>query len=241
MIKIRNLYKSYGDHVIFRDLNLEVPKSKILAMVGFSGSGKSTLLKIISGLEPADSGELILKSQRLGMCFQYSALFDSMTVADNVSFPLRIGCHAEKLNLSKLKINNLVREKLELVGLSGTEYLYPSELSGGMKKRVSLARAIINDPEIILYDEPTAGLDPVASTIIEDLIVKLQNETEAASIVVTHQKSTIERTATEVAMLYDGNLVWQGTSKELFDNENQNKYAKQFREGSINGPMSVRV
>jgi phospholipid/cholesterol/gamma-HCH transport system ATP-binding protein len=241
MIKIKKLNKSFANHVIFKDLDLRVEKSKILALVGFSGSGKSTLLKLISGLEKADSGLIELESQRIGMCFQYSALFDSMTVSENISFPLRVGCEAEKLRYGPEKIQRLVKEKLDLVGLSGTEALYPNELSGGMKKRVSLARAIINDPQIILYDEPTAGLDPVASTIIEDLIVKLQNETQAASIVVTHQRSTIERTATEVAMLYEGKIVWQGSSYELFDPENQDNFAKQFREGAIQGPMLVRA
>ena len=172
------------------------------------------------------------------MVFQYSALFDSMSVADNVSFPLRVG--DDKPDLSEGEILEKVSEKLRLVGLPDILNLYPSELSGGMKKRVSFARAIINDPEILLYDEPTAGLDPVASTIIEDLIVKLQDETNAASMIVTHQPSTILRTATCVGLLYQGNFVWRGCPKELFDPNYSDPYARQFREGSVEGPMLIK-
>ncbi len=238
MIDIKNLRKSYVDNLIFEDINLEIYKGETLALIGFSGSGKSTLLKIIAGLEEADSGEVKLGSQKLGMAFQYSALFDSMSIEDNVAFPLCVGEHAEPLPAEE--IDRLVSEKLGLVGLSGIENQYPNELSGGMKKRVSFARAIINDPEIILYDEPTAGLDPVASTIIEDMIVKLQSRTNSAGIVVTHQRSTIRRAANKVAMLYGGHIVWSGTSKELFDEKNDNEFAKQFREGNIEGPMVVQ-
>ncbi len=238
MIDIKNLRKSYGDNLIFEDINLEIHKGETLALIGFSGSGKSTLLQIIAGLEEPDSGEVKLGSQKLGMAFQYSALFDSMTIEDNVAFPLCVGEHAEPLPPEE--IDRLVSEKLSFVGLSGIENLFPNELSGGMKKRVSFARAIINDPEIILYDEPTAGLDPVASTIIEDMIVKLQSRTNSAGIVVTHQRSTIRRAANKVAMLYGGHIVWSGTSKELFDEKNDNEFAKQFREGNIEGPMVVQ-
>lgn len=240
MIQIKNLTKSFGDNVIFKDINLDIQKGESLALIGFSGSGKSTILKILAGLLDADSGQIKMYSKKIGMAFQYSALFDSMTVSDNVTFPLVVGEHIKKVPaLDYLK--DLASSKLQLVGLQGTEDLYPSELSGGMKKRVSFARAVINDPEIILYDEPTAGLDPVASTIIEDLIIKLQQETCATGIVVTHQASTIKRTATKVAMLYGGQIVWQGSPDELFDPKNPNEYAKQFREGSVKGPMLVQT
>lgn len=239
MIKIRNLYKSYNQTKVLENINLDVRRGEVLALVGFSGSGKSTLLKIISGLEKQDRGVVHLESEKFGMCFQYSALFDSMTVQENIAFPLR--CKKIDKYLTAEQIKNMVAEKLKLVGLTGSEDFYPSELSGGMKKRISLARAIIDDPEIVLYDEPTAGLDPVASTMIEDIIVKLEQTTNAASIVVTHQKSTIERTADRVAMLYSGSIVWVGTSVELFDKNNPNEYAAQFREGSISGPMLVQL
>ncbi len=240
MIEIRNLYKSYGDNLVLNDINIDVPKGSILALIGFSGSGKSTLLKILAGLTPADSGQIKMYSNKIGMAFQYSALFDSMNVTDNVIFPLVVGENIKSIPSDEY-LQDLAIKKLQLVGLQGVEKLYPSELSGGMKKRVSFARAVINDPEIIFYDEPTAGLDPVASTIIEDLIVKLQKETSATSIVVTHQASTIKRTATQVAMLFNGKIVWNGTPKELFDESNSNPFAKQFREGSVAGPMEILV
>jgi phospholipid/cholesterol/gamma-HCH transport system ATP-binding protein len=240
MIEIRNLYKSYGDNLVLNDINIDVPKGSILALIGFSGSGKSTLLKILAGLTPADSGQIKMYSNKIGMAFQYSALFDSMNVTDNVIFPLIVGENIKSIPSDEY-LKDLAIKKLQLVGLQGVEDSYPSELSGGMKKRVSFARAVINDPEIIFYDEPTAGLDPVASTIIEDLIVKLQKETSATSIVVTHQASTIKRTATQVAMLFNGKIVWNGTPKELFDESNSNPFAKQFREGSVAGPMEILV
>jgi len=240
MIEIRNLYKSYGDNLVLDDINIDIPKGSILALIGFSGSGKSTLLKILAGLTPADSGQIKMYSNKIGMAFQYSALFDSMNVTDNVIFPLVVGENIQSIPSDEY-LKDLAIKKLQLVGLQGVENLYPSELSGGMKKRVSFARAVINDPEIIFYDEPTAGLDPVASTIIEDLIVKLQKETSATSIVVTHQASTIKRTATQVAMLFNGKIVWNGTPKELFDESNSNPFAKQFRDGSIAGPMEILV
>lgn len=239
MIEIKNLRKAYGDFQVLKDINISVAKEEVLALIGFSGCGKSTLLKIIAGLEGFDSGTIRLGSENVGMCFQHSALFDSMTVYENIAFALRQ--EAKEKNYTKEYIKSLVSEKLNLVGLAGTEEAYPSQLSGGMKKRVAFARAIVNDPKIILYDEPTAGLDPVASTIIEDMIVKLQNETKASSIVVTHQRSTIERTATTVDMLYNKSIVWKGSPKELFDESNQDPFSIQFRNGSVEGPMLVQV
>mgnify|MGYP003394013756 CR=1 FL=1 len=239
MIKISKLSKSFDSNKILDNINLQVNKGEVLALIGFSGCGKSTLLKIVAGLEPADSGEIELDSEKVGMSFQYSALFDSMNIADNISFPLRVGKDI-KVVVPEFEISRIVSERLSLVGLVGIEEKSPSELSGGMRKRVSFARAIVNDPEIILYDEPTAGLDPVASTVIEDLIVTLQNQTKAASILVTHQASTIKRACNRVAMLYDTHIVWEGTPEELFNTKNDNQYAKQFREGSIKGPMLIQ-
>lgn len=237
MIRIKNLSKSYGKNQILKNISLNVEKEEVLALIGFSGSGKSTLLKLIAGLEHPNSGTIDFSSEKLSMTFQYSALFDSMTVKENLAFALR----NRKPPLNKKDTDKLISEKLRLVGLSGTEDQFPSELSGGMKKRVGFARAIIDDPDIILYDEPTAGLDPVSSTMIEDLIVDLQKETKAASIVVTHQKSTILRTATKVAMLYNKELVWQGSPEELYDTKSTNEYAIQFQRGQVDGPMTVKV
>ena len=170
------------------------------------------------------------------MVFQYSALIDSLTVEDNIAFAL----HERKDLRNKYterQIKQIVKEKLELVGLSGIENKYPSELSGGMQKRVSFARAIVTSPNIILYDEPTAGLDPVSSTLIEDYIVRLKEQTNAASIVVTHQMSTITRTADKIIMLYNGNIVFTGTPNDLLRQDTP--YTKQFVTASLEGPMQM--
>ncbi len=155
---------------------------------------------------------------------------------DNIAFALHERKDLRKKHTEK-EIREIVNEKLGLVGLKGIENLFPSELSGGMQKRVSFARAIVTEPKVILYDEPTAGLDPIASTLIEDYILRLRNETGATSIVVTHQMSTIQRTADKVIMLYDGKIVFRGTPQELCNTDNE--YAKQFVTASIDGPMKI--
>lgn len=235
MIEIENLCKAFGDKKVLNNINMKVNRGEVVSLIGFSGCGKSTLLKIVAGLEKADSGEVRLHSKKMGMVFQYSALFDSMTVLENVSFPLRDEIKSGAISLTEVR--ELVVDRLKIVGLIGVEDFYPSELSGGMRKRVGFARAIINDPEIILYDEPTSGLDPVSCTIIEDLILDLQAKTNAASIVVTHQESTIKRSSDHVCLLYDTNIVWEGAAAKLFDTANQDPYAVQFREGKRTGPM----
>lgn len=234
-IEVKNLKKSFGKNKVIDDLSFKVENGEILAIVGFSGSGKSTVLKLISGLIAKDSGKIITTGD-IAMVFQYSALIDSIDVYENISFAL----HERKDLRSKYKesdIKKIVKEKLGLVGLAGIEKKFPSELSGGMQKRVSFARAIVTEPEIILYDEPTAGLDPMSSTLIEDYIVRLKQETHAASIVVTHQMSTIERTADKVLMLYQGKCVFYGTPEELCKQENP--YTKQFVSASLEGPMKM--
>ena len=235
-IQVRNLVKTFNDKVIIDNLSFDVDDGKILSIVGFSGSGKSTVLKLISGLLEKDSGEITTSGGDIAMVFQYSALFDSLNVFDNISFALQ-----ERKDLrgryTDKELKKIVAEKLELVGLSGIEKKFPSELSGGMQKRVSFARAIVTEPKIILYDEPTAGLDPISSTLIEDYIVRLKNETNAASIVVTHQMSTIKRTADNIIMLYNGHKVFEGTPNELM--EQNTPYTKQFVNAAIDGPMKM--
>ena len=237
-IKIKNLTKKFEKKTVLNNISFDVADGETLAIVGFSGSGKSTILKLICNLIQLDSGEIITSDDEIAMSFQYSALFDSLNVEDNIAFALR-----ERKDLrnkySEKEIKQKVKEKLKMVGLEGIEQKFPHELSGGMQKRVSFARAIITDPTIILYDEPTAGLDPVSSTIIEDYIVTLKNELKATSIVVTHQMSTILRTADRVIMLYDGNIVFEG-SKDEFLKQN-NEYTKQFITASIEGPMKVQA
>jgi phospholipid/cholesterol/gamma-HCH transport system ATP-binding protein len=233
LIQLKNIYKSF-DKPVLKDICFKVNESETLAIVGFSGSGKSTILKIISGLERPDSGEVILKDSNIGMVFQYSALFDSLNIYENIAFALKERKEFKK-KYTKTEIHEIVSEKLRMVGLSDIEDKFPSELSGGMQKRVSFARAIVTDPRIILYDEPTAGLDPVSSTVIEDYIMQLKNELNAASIVVTHQMSTIQRTADRVIMLYDGQIVWEGTPIEMA--QTNDPYANQFVRAKREGPM----
>lgn len=235
-IEVKNLVKIFDDKRIIDNISFTVNDSETLAIVGFSGSGKSTVLKLICGLLAPDSGEINTSEGDVAMVFQYSALFDSLNVADNISFALR-----ERKDLRKKfkeeNLKDIVRQKLELVGLKGIENKFPSELSGGMQKRVSFARAIVTEPNTILYDEPTAGLDPISSTLIEDYIVRLKEETKAASIVVTHQMSTITRTADKVIMLYDGKIVFSGTPEEMLRQDND--YTKQFVTASLDGPMKM--
>lgn len=237
-IEVRNLVKKFEDKTVINDISFKVNDGEILAIVGFSGSGKSTVLKLICGLIPFDSGEVLTSQGDIAMVFQYSALFDSLNVSDNIAFAL----HERKDLRKKYKeseIKNIVSQKLELVGLKGIENKFPSELSGGMQKRVSFARAIVTNPNIILYDEPTAGLDPMSSTLIEDYIVTLKREINAASIVVTHQMSTITRTADRVIMLYDGKIVFEGTPHELL--QQNTPYTKQFVTASLEGPMQMQA
>lgn len=237
-IEVRNLIKKFDDRVVINDISFKVADGEVLAIVGFSGSGKSTVLKLISGLIPFDNGEILTSEGDIAMVFQYSALFDSLNVFDNISFALRERKDLRK-KYSEKDLKEIVSQKLELVGLQGIENKFPSELSGGMQKRVSFARAIVTKPNTILYDEPTAGLDPMSSTLIEDYIVQLKREINAASIVVTHQMSTITRTADRVIMLYDGKIVFEGTPKDLLKQDNP--YTKQFVTASLDGPMQMKA
>lgn len=237
-IKVENLTKIFDDRKVLDSVSFSVADGEILAIVGFSGSGKSTVLKLICDLIEADSGEIETGGGDIAMVFQYSALFDSLNVFDNISFALNERKDLRNKYTSD-EIKEIVAQKLKLVGLEGIEQKMPHELSGGMQKRVSFARAIVTNPSTILYDEPTAGLDPVSSTIIEDYIVHLKKELKASSIVVTHQMSTILRTADRVIMLYDGKIVFGGTKDEFL--KGTNPYTKQFIQASVEGPMKVQA
>ena len=220
------MYKSFGSREILRDVNLSVNDGETMVVLGASGSGKSTILKLIIGLMKPDRGEVLVNGKdmallseeslnearrRMGMVFQYSALFDSLNIKENVAFGLRMH---EKL--SEEEIDRVVAEKLHMVGLSDIEDLMPSSLSGGMKKRVSLARAIALNPELILYDEPTAGLDPIMSTAISQLIRRMQREMKATSIVVTHDMTSANVVADRMAFLYKGSFLVCGKPDELY-------------------------
>lgn len=217
MIKIKNICKEFNGKPALKNINMEIKDGETLAIIGGSGSGKSTLLRLMIGLIRPTSGELWIGDQeishlsdseldkvrlRMGMVFQYSALFDSMTVGDNVAFGLR-----EHTKLSEKEISRIVAEKLELVGLPGMENYMPGELSGGMKKRVSLARAIAFEPEIIFYDEPSSGLDPIMTAKIDELIVSTQKQLNVTSIVVTHDMVSACHIADRIAMIYEGELI----------------------------------
>ncbi|WP_196591378.1 ABC transporter ATP-binding protein [Pectinatus frisingensis] len=217
MINLVDVNKSFKKHKVLEHINLSVEKGETMAIIGASGSGKSTLLKLMIGLEYPTSGQIWIKNKdittlkedeldkvrlSMGMVFQYSALFDSMTVADNVAFGLR-----EHSNLSENEIQRVVEEKLDTVGLKGFGKYLPNELSGGMKKRVSLARVIAFEPEIILYDEPTSGLDPIMAGKIDKLIKYTQEMMKVTSVVVTHDINSAYYMADRIAMVYEGQII----------------------------------
>lgn len=235
-IKVENLVKIFDKKKVIDDVSFKVDDGEVLGIVGFSGSGKSTILKIICDLIPSDGGTIETSEGDISMVFQYSALFDSLNVFNNIAFALKERKEFRK-KFTQDKLEEIVSQKLKLVGLEGIENKFPSELSGGMQKRVSFARAIVTEPKTILYDEPTAGLDPISSTLIEDYIVRLKEETKASSIVVTHQMSTIQRTTDKVIMLYQGRIVFRGSPAELLVTDNP--YAKQFVSASLDGPMQM--
>lgn len=236
-IKIENLTKTFDDRKVLDDISFEVKEGEILAIVGFSGSGKSTILKLICNLIQADSGKIDVGVEGdVAMVFQYSALFDSLNVFDNIVFALEERKEF-KGKYTKEQLQEIVAKNLKTVGLTGIEKKLPHELSGGMQKRVSFARAIVTEPKVILYDEPTAGLDPVASTLIEDYILTLKEETKSTAIIVTHQMSTITRCADRIIMLYGGKIVFEGTPQEMLRKETP--YTKQFVTAEIKGPMKI--
>jgi len=229
-IEVKNLHKTFGDKKVLNGVSFTVHRGETVAVIGPSGTGKSTLLKIISGLEEPDEGQIIIHEEKMGMVFQYSALLNSYSVGDNVGFALHDSI------LSEDEKQRIVMEKLEIVGLEGYFNSMPDELSGGQQKRASFARAVVDEPEIILYDEPTAGLDPITSTIIEDYMNKLSSRNRTAGIVVTHQHSTIKRTADRVLCLFKGDVVWQGHVQELATEDNP--FIRQFMDGKTEGPFT---
>lgn len=237
-IEVKNLTKEFNGKKVLNNISFRVEDGETLGVVGFSGSGKSTLLKIICGLLYPNSGEIITPHDAdIAMTFQYSALFDFLTVYENIAFPL-VERKEFRGKYSKKELAEIVAQKLKIVGLQGIEDKYPSELSGGMQKRVGFARAIVTNPKIILYDEPTAGLDPVSSTLIENYIVELKKELNASCLVVTHQLSTIKRATDKAIMLYEGEIVYKGSTQELL--EGKNPYTHQFVTASIKGPMQIK-
>ena len=239
VISLRQLNITFGTHTVLDNIDLDVYKGETLAVLGPSGTGKSTVLRSMIGLLEPNGGQIFIQGEdvsgldedgwnrlrmKMGMVFQYSALFDFLTVGENVAFGLRQ--HTDK---SEQEIQGIVTQMLDLVGLPGTQDLYPAELSGGMKKRVGLARAIAVNPEIVLYDEPTAGLDPIMSRNISRLIKKTQEQLHVTSVLVTHDMQSAFYAADRVAMLYEGHIVAIGTAEEM--KNSTNPIVKAFIEG----------
>ncbi len=249
-IQLKDVCKSFGDNHVLCGASLDIHKGESVVIIGGSGTGKSVLLKSILGLIVPDSGTILVDGedvtklpihkrdgimQKFGMLFQGGALFDSLPVWENVAFGL-LQNHA----MPRKEAYGVAVEKLRSVGLGErVAKLYPAELSGGMQKRVSLARAIATDPEIIFFDEPTTGLDPIMADVINDLIVKATKELGATTLTITHDMASARKIADDVAMIYDGKIIWRGDAEGI---ENSgNAYVEQFIHGSANGPIAIAV
>lgn len=248
-IELKNVAKAFGKKEVLRGASVKVEKGSTLVVLGGSGTGKSVLLKCILGLVEIDGGQISVNGRDVshlkerertelmrtfGMLFQSAALFDSMSVWENVAFVLL------QRNVPAPEAKSIAIQKLSMVGLRPeVADMNPADLSGGMRKRVGLARAICHDPEIIFYDEPTTGLDPITSDIINDLILKLQKELKCTSVVITHDMTTAFKVADRLAFLYQGKFLAEGTSKEFKDSDNP--YVRQFVEGRADGPIKVTV
>lgn len=247
MIRIEHVYKAFGDKVVLADANLCVRPGENMVVIGGSGTGKSVLLKHIIGLLKPDKGDVFIEGKsigdmtgdemnemrrKFGMLFQFGALFDSLTVWENVGFGMLVRERKKKKEILKY-----VRECLALVGLPGTEFLQPAELSGGMRKRVALARAIALKPKIMLYDEPTTGLDPIMSDAINNLILDMNERFNVTSLTITHDMASAYKIADRIAMLFDGKIIFVGTPDEVKTTDNS--YVRQFVEGRAEGPITT--
>lgn len=246
MIEIKGIHKWFGTHHVLKGVDLTIKEGETIVIIGRSGCGKSVLLKHIMAILEPDEGDVRIDGQsmfsmspeeqdqfrlQLGMLFQGAALFDSLTVLENVGFSL-----FEHTNLSEEVISQKVLEKLHMVGLGGVENLMPASLSGGMKKRVGLARAICNEPKIILYDEPTTGLDPINADVINELILSMQKQLKVISIVVTHDMTSAYKVANRIAMLFEGRIIGVGTPDEI--RNSSDPVIQQFITGSARGPIT---
>jgi len=247
MIKLVDIHKSFGRQKVLDGLTLDIEDGKTTVIIGGSGGGKSVLLKHIIGLLKPDSGQVIVDDvdiaslndrdlnevrKKFGMLFQEAALFDSMNVMENVAFPLR-----EHTRKKEKEIREIVKERLRAVGLTGIEDKMPSELSGGMRKRVGLARAIAMHPQIVLFDEPTTGLDPVMTEAINELIVETQKKFNLTCVVISHDVQSIFTVGHKIAMLYEGRIIEYGTPDKI--KMSSNPVLRQFLSGSLEGPISV--
>jgi phospholipid/cholesterol/gamma-HCH transport system ATP-binding protein len=249
LVHLDRVVLRFGEKTVLDGINLKIFSRDRLVVLGQSGGGKSTMLRLILGILRPTSGDvrykhlridrlsrskLNLLRSRIGMVYQHSALISSLNVRDNLALPVE-----ELGRKSRKAIDELVSEKLALVGMSGTEEKMPSELSGGMRKRVSLARALMLEPELILFDEPSAGLDPVMSSVIDELIISLTEKTSTTSVIVTHEMDSAFRIATRMAMLYQGSII-QDDVPESFRNTD-NPVVRQFVSGEVSGPITEIV
>jgi phospholipid/cholesterol/gamma-HCH transport system ATP-binding protein len=247
MIEFQEVHKSFDGKHVLQGVNLQVEQGESLVIIGGSGSGKSVLLKHIIGLLHPDQGQVLVNSidlsdldeedlnemrKKFGMLFQSSALFDSMKVWENVGFGLK-----RHTNLSDKEIRKIAVQKLRMVGLVGIESVMPSELSGGMRKRVGLARAIAMEPELLLYDEPTTGLDPIMADAINDLIKKMNAKLNVTSVAITHDMKSAFKIADTIAMLYNGVIIEKGSPDSI--KNSQNPIIRQFVEGRAEGPIVI--
>ncbi len=245
MVELEDVYLDFGDQSVLEGTSLSVCPQERFVIMGRSGSGKSTLLRLILGILQPTRGDVRFDGQslaklsrrklnrvrrRVGMVYQYSALISSLTVAENLALPL-----TELTRKSRNEIETLIDEKLEMVGMKDMRQKMPAELSGGMRKRIGLARGIILDPELILFDEPTAGLDPVISSVINELIIELTEKIHATSIIVTHEMDSAFKVATRMAMLYEGKLQISGTPDEI--RSSKDPVVAQFISGDTTGPI----
>ncbi|MGA3170130.1 MAG: ATP-binding cassette domain-containing protein [Chthoniobacteraceae bacterium] len=249
VVQMKHVHLSFGRKSILTDLNLTVAPQERLVIMGQSGGGKSTTLRLILGILHPTSGSVKFKGQEvtrmmrpelnkmrqhIGMVYQYSALISSLSVRDNLALPLE-----ELTDMSKKEIDVIVDEKLGLVGMEDTKSYMPSELSGGMRKRIGLARALVLNPELILFDEPSAGLDPVVSSVIDELIISLTEKTKATSIIVTHEMDSAFRIATRMAMLYHGKIIEEDRPERF--RQSDDPVVAQFVEGRTEGPIDTQT
>ena len=247
MIKTVDLHKAFGPNRVLRGLDLAVEKGESRVIIGGSGSGKSVILKHLIGILKPDQGNVFIEDvnittleenelykvrKKFGMLFQMAALFDSMNIWENVGFALM-----RQKNMKLGDVKEVAIEKLKMVGLVGVEELSPAELSGGMKKRVGLARAIAHEPEILLYDEPTTGLDPITADAINDLIIEMRERLSVTSVAITHDMRSAYKIADRISMLYEGKIIQTGSPAEIENTENP--VVKQFITGSAVGPIKI--
>ena len=234
-IEMKKVSKAFGKKVVLKDLDLQIERGESVVIIGGSGTGKSVTLKCILGLLHPDKGEITFNGKNIGMLFQGAALFDSLTVWENVSFAV-----LQQRGMTRERAKKIAIEKLAEVGLKPeVADVYPADLSGGMKKRVGLARAIAIQPDTLFFDEPTTGLDPIMSDVINDLIVRCVKKLGATALTITHDMTSARKFADKIAMLYDGKIIWMGTVKEL--DKTDNPYVRQFVAGSSQGPIHRSV